>query len=115
MDTWNTITQMSRTRLTRALSMLETLCSEENIPILEMLRERGRVTLAELYSKTGEVPARLESRLQELCDTGCVIMEEARIGSNAYQLNPERIRQVNSISRRINQSEPSGLLLRAAQ
>lgn len=114
MGTWNTITQMSRTRLTRAVLMLETLCSDENIPILEMLRERGRMTLAELYSKTGEAPARLEARLQDLCDTGCVIMEEARIGSNGYQLNPARIQQVNSISRRLNQMTPTGLLERSA-
>jgi DNA-binding IclR family transcriptional regulator len=106
---------MSRTRLTRAVLLLETLCSEENIPILELLREKGRMTLAELYSKTGESPARLEVRLQSLCDTGCVTMEEARIGSNAYQLNPERIRQVNNISRRIGQITTAGLRERSAQ
>ncbi|MCB0632729.1 MAG: hypothetical protein R2824_06415 [Saprospiraceae bacterium] len=115
MDTWNTITQMSRTRLTKALLVLETLCNEENIPILEMLREKGKMTLAELYSNTGETPAKLELRLQNLCDTGCVIMEEAHIGSNGYQLDPVRIRQVNSISRRINQIGSTGLLERSAQ
>lgn len=101
MDTWNTITRKSRTRLTRALSVLEILCHEENIPILEFLRTKEQTSLAELYLETGESPEKLEKRLASLCDTGCVIHGSVTMG-RTYRLDPERIAQVNRISRQLN-------------
>lgn len=108
MDTWNTITRTSRTRLQKALNVLETLCNEENFPIMDFIREKGKTSLAELYLKTGESPAKLEMRLELLCKTGCVTQEPGAIGSN-YRLNPERIWQVNGISRRINEIREDAL------
>jgi len=102
MDTWNTITQSGRTRLKQALSVLETLCKEENISVMELLRSRERMTLAELYATTGEPPATLERRLESLCDTGCVIMEAVTLGMS-YRLNAEKIRQINGFSRKLCQ------------
>lgn len=108
MDTWNTITKASRTRLNRALFVLETLCNEENILVLEHFRNQDNLTLADLYSKTAEAPAKLEMRLDALCDTGCVTYEAAASG-NIYRLNPERISRINVISRRINQIREEAL------
>ena len=108
MDTWNTITRTSRTRLNRALLVLETLCNEENISILDLIRKKGKTSLADLYLQTGIAPGKLETQLEALCETGCVVHEMATIGSN-YRLNPERIWQINGISRRINQIREEGL------
>lgn len=108
MDTWNTITRTSRTRLNKALMVLETLCNEENIPLLEHIRKKEQTSLAELYLQTGIPPAKLESQLESLCETGCVVHETAAVG-RSYRLNPERIWQINGISRRINQIREDGL------
>lgn len=102
MDTWNTITHLSRTRLRRAQFVLETLCSDEMIPVLDLLRQWGKMSLAELSLATGETSVILEEQLGLLCDTGCVVQEKATFG-NSYWLSPQRIRQINGISRRINQ------------
>lgn len=109
MDTWNTITQMSRTRLNQALLVLETLCNEDNVSILDMLQEREQMTLADLYMKTGETPSKLQVRLESLCDTGCIVQETGAIGSS-YRLNPERIWQINGIGQRINQIREAGIM-----
>lgn len=108
MDTWNTITRTSRTRLTRALKVLETLCNEENIPLLEHIRNKEKTSLAELYLQTGIPPAKLEAQLESLCDTGCVVPEAAPMG-RSFRLNPDRIWQINGISRRLNQIREEGL------
>ncbi|PHN06426.1 hypothetical protein CRP01_12720 [Flavilitoribacter nigricans DSM 23189 = NBRC 102662] len=88
--------------------MLETLCNEENIPILEHIRKKETTSLAELYLQTGVSPAKLEMQLDSLCETGCVVHESAAMGSS-YRINPERIWQINGISRRINQIREDGL------
>ena len=108
MGTWNTISKTSRTRLSQALFVLETLCDEENTAVLENLRERAKMTLADLYLCTGEAPAKLEMRLQTLCSTGCVVMDTAPTGST-YRVDPDRILQINGISRRINQIREEAL------
>ena len=63
MDTWNTITHLSRTRLQRAQFVLETLCSGEMIPVLDLLRQWGKMSLAELSLATGETSVILEEQL----------------------------------------------------
>jgi DNA-binding IclR family transcriptional regulator len=88
--------------------VLETLCNEENIPILDLIRKKEKTSLADLYLQTGTDPGKLETQLEALCTTGCVVQEMAPIGTH-YRLNPERILQINGISRRINQIRESGL------
>lgn len=109
MDTWNTTLRTSRTRLKRALSVLETLCREDNIPLMDVFRKKGKISFAELYFKTGEPPEQLEIRLESLCDTGCLIQESTDLG-NSYRLNSDRILQLNRISRRINQLREDAFL-----
>ncbi len=100
MDTRNTITQSSVSRLSKALQTLESLCHEQSIPILNFLQEHESAAILDLTLHTGLDSSTLESQLDRLCLTK-VVEQRADVFGCRYHLNYPRLVRVKAIAEQL--------------
>jgi len=101
MHTWNTIVKTDTGKFTKALFILETLCEDQSISVLEYLRASRKASFLDLSLATSLDSFVLEEQLQKLCETGVVIQQEHITGS-IYFLDYERIAKVNAIAGKLS-------------
>ena len=97
MNTWNTITRLDYRKVSKAQAMLELICDEPNIPILESLRISGESSVTDLIVHTRLSKVDLEDRLAVL--TGMLLVLERKDGSGKrhYRLNESYLNKIAGI------------------
>lgn len=91
---------MNITQLAKVQHMLEVISQQENELILETLRKRGPLAFCELHRYTRGSGEEVKARIDSLCAIG-IVNSISKGGKIRFMLNPERVEQINNISRRI--------------
>ena len=94
MNTWNTITRLDYRKVSKAQAILEVICDESNIPILEALRTSGESSVTDLIVQTRLSKTDLEHRLAMLAGMLLVLERQDGSGKGYYRLDDNYLRKI---------------------
>lgn len=97
MNAWNTITKLDYRKTSQAQTILELICDESNMLIIEALRLSGSSSLIDLVVQTSLEQEQLVLQLEELIVSGIVKVDND-LEEKYYLLNEKYLARIALIA-----------------
>lgn len=97
MNAWNTITKLDYRKTGQAQFILELICDETNMLIIEALRLSGISSLIDLVVQTSLEQERVILQLEELTTAGLVLVDD-NLTEKYYLLNEKYLARIALIA-----------------